>query len=65
MKNSFEKNVKAYMIGIEKLAKSLKLEVKPIINFKGGKVPLVGRFAIFLLVRVGGYLDTQFTNKQK
>lgn len=65
MDKNFDKRVKAYMSEMESLSKKLKIEVSPMVNFKSGKAGLFGRFAIFLLVRAGGFLDTRFTNLKK
>lgn len=65
MTNNFEKRVNKYSKEINSLAKDLQLQVMPIVNFKKGKITWVGRIAVYLLVKSGGYLDTQFTNLKK
>ena len=64
-KNNLEKNIKTYLETTFKLSQKLKLQVRPVINFKKGKVTLFGKFAIYLLKKAGGFIDTQFTNLKK
>jgi hypothetical protein len=60
----FEKRIKIYFKESNKLAKKLKLHVSPVINFNNPKrkAPMLGRIAMFLLQRSGGFIDTHFTN---
>jgi hypothetical protein len=60
----FETRAKTYIKESNKLAKKLKLQVFPAINFNNRKrnVPLLGRIAMFLLQRSGGFIDTHFKN---
>ena len=60
----FETRAKTYIKESNKLAKKLKLQVFPAINFSNQKriVPLTGKIALFLLKRSGGFIDTHFKN---
>jgi hypothetical protein len=60
----FEKRIETYLKESNKIAKRLKLKIRPVINFNNPKrkIPMLGRIAIFLLKRSGGFIDTHFIN---
>jgi hypothetical protein len=55
-----------YIKEANKIAKRLKLQSKLVVRFRNptGKVPFLGKIAVFLLKRSGGFVDTQFFNQK-
>jgi len=60
------KNVKRYLSENNRLLNKYRLKFMPIISFpQKRKLPLLGRFGIWLVKIQGGVLDIRFEQKQK